>query len=110
MAPRAVTPALVALVAWAVLPAPLDQTPRRSSAALVVLAATPGRPVTGRPGRRAQLAHRAAATVALAALEALAVRAAIAAPAVRAVRAPPAVVPLVDWVWPVPVARAVKAA
>ena len=85
MAPRAATPALVALVAWAAQRAPLDQMPRRSSVALAELAATPGLRDRALLARQAQLAHRAAALAVLAAraapvaLVGIAARAALAA-------------------------------
>ena len=100
----------VALVERAALQAPLDQMPRRSSAALVALAVTPGLLVLVRRVRLEQLAHRAAALAALVARAAPVERVVIAALAASEDRA--AVVPASAevLVWRAPAALAASAA
>ena len=79
-----VMPALVALVERVALRVPLDQMPRRLSAALAAQAATPGLLVLVRRVRLEQLAHQAAAPEALAAMAELAALVGIAEPAALA--------------------------
>ena len=91
-------PALVALVEWAALRAPLDQMPRPSSAALVGLAAMPGLPVLVRREPVALAEHLRRGTPWLAAQVvpvALAPMAALAAPAAVALAGRAAAVVLV---------------
>ena len=102
----AAMPVLVALVERAALRALWARTPRRLSAVLAALAATPGPLVVARRARRAQLALRSAVLAALAATAVPVDLAGIAEPAAREAVAALDQAALVVWALRVRVARA----